>query len=332
MADDYEFGLRLPSFTREDTRDFEGIVDYVERASDDGFSHFWFIYHLTTTKPAYATSWLDPITLMSGLASRVDDATFGPMILPTPLEHPLHIAKKFATFDHLYDGRTVLGLGSGWNDEEFDTIGIPRRERGRRTTETIRMLRRLWSEDNVSFAGDFFELDDITIDPKPVDDDIPIWIGGGTQAFPQLYGEPIPDTIWKVLKRTAHFADGWIPHATATHEQVADDYHRILEYCDELGRDPDDIDIVYENFAYVYDSEDREAEHERAHKGYKRFSGMDPDHIDQFYLVGTPEEIIEKMERRIEATDGVDHIVINPTSFDDRQYELINDAVLDHFR
>lgn len=328
MDSDPEYGLRLPIFTSEEEQaDLDELVDYVEAAKAEGFTHFWSIYHLLTTAPAYTTAWFDPLPTLAALAARVDDVKFGPLVLPLPLEHPVHVAKKYASLDRMSGGRVILGIGTGWNQEEFNALDISRKQRGQRTEEGIEVMQRLWSEDSVTFDGDIFELDDVTVEPNPTNGTIPVWIGGGRYARQQLVGEPNPPTVSRVLRRVARLADGWVPHAPNKVEYVKEDYAELEEFCDEFGRDVDDIDISYNQHIYVFESDDEEAEYKRARELFSRYSGMDWEDIKSLYLVGPPEVLVEKIERRIEATDGVDDVILNPITLDRTQLDLISNEI-----
>ena len=137
------------------------------------------------------------MTSLAAIAARTQKLKFGPSVLVLPYRTPVVAAKEMATVDWLSRGRLFPAVGVGVElPREFDASGIPFKERGRRTDEAIRVIRLLWTQDEVSYQGEFFKLDRVTIFPKPWQTPPPIWIGGKSEA---------------AQKRTARLGDGWIP-------------------------------------------------------------------------------------------------------------------------
>ena len=113
----------------------------------------------------------------------------------------------------LSGGRSILGVGVGWHEGEFAALRIPFRERGRRMNEMLEAITALWAGDHVTYEGQFYRFEDLTIEPKPVQrPHPPIWIGGGTQPSEKIYGQQV-DTIRPVLRRIAKYASTWVPHS-----------------------------------------------------------------------------------------------------------------------
>lgn len=117
-------------------------------------------------------------------------------VLIAPQRQTGLIAKQAAEVDLLSGGRLRLGIGVGWNHVEYEALGTEWKTRGARQAEQIEVLRKLWSEDLVSYQGRFHNLNQVTIAPPPVQRPIPIWIGGTSDA---------------VIKRAARLGDGWMP-------------------------------------------------------------------------------------------------------------------------
>jgi probable F420-dependent oxidoreductase len=117
-------------------------------------------------------------------------------ILIAPQRQTGVIAKQAAEADILCGGRLRLGIGVGWNHVEYEALGMEWKTRGARQAEQVELLRRLWSEDLVSFEGRFHNLKGVSIVPPPVQRPIPIWLGGSSEA---------------IVKRAARLGDGWMP-------------------------------------------------------------------------------------------------------------------------
>ena len=134
-----KYGLRIPSFAlgpRTATLDTMGR--YLRRAEDLGFDSAVTIDHLLLTPPAYACTWLEAMTTLAALAGVTRTIRLGTMVLVLPLRNPVYFAKEWATLDLLSGGRSILGIGVGWHEEEFGLMGVPYRERGPRTSEASR--------------------------------------------------------------------------------------------------------------------------------------------------------------------------------------------------
>jgi probable F420-dependent oxidoreductase len=326
-----KYGLRIPSFALGPrTASLQTMGAYLRRAEDLGFESAVTIDHLLLTPPAYACTWLEAMTTLAALAGVTRTIRLGTMVLVLPLRSPVYFAKEWATLDVLTGGRTILGLGVGWHEEEFALMGVPYRERGPRTSEAIEVLKALWASDDVTYQGKYYQFRNLTIDPKPVQaPHPPIWIGGGTQPSEKVYGQTVPN-IDPVLRRIARYADTWVPHSSATPSMVKDDWAKVRRFAREYGRDPAHIGRVYSNFLWVLKPGEKP---ETAAPHFKVYSGMDLEYWRTYYLLGTAQEVADRISARIAALDGgVDQIVLNPLDWSLEQLELIAGEVLPRVR
>jgi alkanesulfonate monooxygenase len=326
-----KYGLRLPSFALgPKTATLAEMGAYLRRAEDLGFNCAVTIDHLLLAPPAYACTWLEPLSLLSALAGVTRTIKLGTMVLVLPLRNPVYFAKEWATLDVLSEGRSILGIGVGWHEEEFALMGVPHRERGRRMEECLEVVRALWAGDHVTYEGRYYRFRDLTIDPKPHQKPSPpIWMGGGSQPSEKIYGQTVA-SVDPVLRRIARHADVWVPHSSATPEMVRTDWARVRAFAREHGRDPDTIGRVYSNFVRVLkpgEPPDRAVPH------FRTFSGMDLDYWRTYYLLGEAREVAERISARIAALDGgVDHIVLNPLDWSAEQLDLLAGEVLPALR
>jgi len=326
-----KYGLRIPSFALGPrTATLEEMGRYLRRAEDLGFDCAVSIDHLLLTPPAYTCTWLEPIALLSALAGVTRTLKLGTMVLVLPLRNPVYFAKEWATLDLLSGGRSILGIGVGWHEEEFALMGVPHRERGSRMNEAIEVLKALWAGDHVTYEGKYYRVRNLTIDPKPARrPHPPIWIGGGSQPFEKVYGQTVTN-IDPVLRRIAKYADTWVPHSSATPEMVKGDWEKVQRFARDVGRDPRTIGRVYSNFIWVLQKGEKP---ESATPHFSVYSGMDLDYWRTHYLLGEAEELAERISARIEALDGgVDTIVLNPLNWGMEQLELIAGEVLPRVR
>ncbi|MDG2111368.1 MAG: TIGR03619 family F420-dependent LLM class oxidoreductase, partial [Actinomycetota bacterium] len=150
---------------------------------------------------------------------------FATGILIVPQHNPVVAAKQIATLDHMSGGRTLLGIGVGWMREEFEAIGVPFDDRGRRTDEYIAVMRELWTADRPTFHGEFVNFDDTYCRPQPAQGSVPLIVGGDTKI---------------AARRAGRLGDGYFP-ARGAPQELLDLARRTAE---EHGRDPDAIEIT----------------------------------------------------------------------------------------
>jgi probable F420-dependent oxidoreductase len=179
-------------------------------------------------KPIYDHTYpfYEPFVVMGFLASVTDSILLSSGVMIAPQRQTALIAKQAAVADVLSRGRIRLGVGVGWNDAEFDAMGADFKRRGRRLDEQIHILRRLWTEQSVTYRGRFDTLDAAGLAPMPVQRPIPILIGGDSDA---------------ALERAARLGDGWfLTHIAA---ECADRTERFWKRVGQLGR-RDEVSLV----------------------------------------------------------------------------------------
>ena len=166
---------------------------------------------------------LEPITFLSFIAGRLHNMKLGTSALVLPTRNPIVLAKELATLDFLSKGRffPAIGLG-GEESKDLQVVGVSKKERAGRADEIIMLMRRLWTEENVTFAGKYFSVEDVTIMPRPWQKKgPPIWIGGRSEA---------------ALRRTGRLGDGWLVSSVSASE-VAQGIRSIRRYAAEANRE-----------------------------------------------------------------------------------------------
>jgi probable F420-dependent oxidoreductase len=168
---------------------------------------------------------LIPLAYAAALTTRLKFST-GVVILPQ--RHPLYLAKQLATLDCLSQGRLMLGIGSGWMQEEFDSLAIDYHARGARTDESIQAMRAIWRDDVATFHGKHFHFHDVKSYPKPVQKGgIPIHVGGHSAA---------------AARRAGKYGDGFFPTVTDP-AKLKELFALVREAAGKAGRDPDAIEF-----------------------------------------------------------------------------------------
>ena len=176
-------GIHLPHIGQKAGPD--AIHRAAIQAEDLGFADVWVSEHIILPKdrayPPSAIFW-DPVLTLTWAAACTSRVGLGTSVLVLPMRHPLPLAKELATLQNLSAGRLILGAGVGWLEAEFEALGVPFRERGRRMDEGILMMRAVWGEDPVSFTARTIPsvIEDMRMLPRP-ETPIPIWIGGTSE-------------------------------------------------------------------------------------------------------------------------------------------------------
>jgi len=192
-----------------------------ETAERIGYDSVW-VGDSITSKPR-----LEPMAVMAALAARTHRVKIGTAVMLNALRHPVHLAHSIATIDNISDGRIILGLGAGRSNnqmfvDEHTAVGVPIEERAARMEESIDVLRKLWTEDDVSNPDGFYPLSGMTLEPRPVQQPVPIWLSS--------------NWVQRGLKRVAAQGDGWITNVPST-EMFTKCWDRIEEKGQELSRD-----------------------------------------------------------------------------------------------
>lgn len=191
------------------------------------------------------TAWFDPLLALAWAANAAPSVTLAMSVLVVPLRNPVLLAKQLATLDVLSGGRVWLGAGAGWMEEEFNLIGVPFADRGKRVVEMVKLMRVLWSGEVIDFQGEFWQLKDCRMLPRPVHGTIPVLWGGHTDA---------------ALRRVARLGDGWHP-TLITMAELEDGLSRLRRFCAQTGRDFDTLDIIVRPGAIYPINEETQARH-----------------------------------------------------------------------
>lgn len=224
------------------------VRQYTQAVEAMGFTHILAYDHVLGANTASRPGWNKPyrlesqfhdpfllFTYMSAISQKLGFVT-GILILSQ--RQTALVAKQAACLDVLCNGRFRLGIGTGWNDLEYEALGVPYAGRGKRIEEQVDVLRKLWSNAAVTFKGDYHTIPDVGLNPLPVQKPIPVWFGGGTDR-PQFGNQPASETV---MRRIARMGDGWIPQfgPNARGRELIAQMHGFMK---EYGRDPKQLGI-----------------------------------------------------------------------------------------
>ncbi|MFW5714487.1 MAG: LLM class F420-dependent oxidoreductase [Brevefilum sp.] len=228
-----KYGVVFPQ--TEFPSDPEAIKDFTQAAEDLGYNHILTYDHVLGVNPdreggwsgpySYTDPFQEPLTLFSFMAGFTRKLEFITGIIILPQRQTALVAKQAATLDVLSGGRLRLGVALGWNEVEYKALNKDFRNRGDRFEEQIQVLKRLWTEELVTFDGQWHSIQDAGINPLPVQRPIPLWLGG--------HADP-------VLQRVAKMADGWLPNYR-TPGDASEALEKLQTYLEEENRSMADI-------------------------------------------------------------------------------------------
>jgi probable F420-dependent oxidoreductase len=282
------------------------LCDMLERSDVDSI---WLSDRLSSPAPVP-----EVMTTLAAIAARTTRLKFGPSVVVLPYRTPVVAAKEMATVDWLSQGRLFPAVGVGVElPREFDASGVPFAERGRRTDEAIRVMRLLWTQDEVTFQGDFYKLDRVSIFPKPWQTPPPIWIGGKSEA---------------AMRRTARLGDGWIP-SFITPDEMRAGVQKVHDLAAAAGRQvPEDHFGTLINYAIA----DSEATALALAQPYVPRGRVGEATMRQCTAFGPAGRLIEKVEEYVKA--GASKFILRPLCPPDRMLEqlaLVGEQVCPEF-
>lgn len=301
-----KIGVSGASLAAREGRDT--FIRFIDRIEELDWDSVWFSDRIV------GPTWrMDPMAGMAITAGRTTKLKFGTSVLIMSVRSPVTTARELATIDMLAPGRLVVGVGVGQESTvEYEAMGVRKRDRGKRLDEAIELMRRLWSEDKITYESDFIKLTDTGIQIKPSNPDLPIWIGSRSEAG---------------LRRTGRLGDGWLP-TQLTPEEVADGIRRINEYASEVDRRIEVDHFGLQISCYAVEK-GKVPTHIKEKYLLQRRSDLAPEQLN---LIGTPDEITARMKEYIDA--GASKFVLNPACGVDElfeQLELVGKTIVQPF-
>jgi len=292
---------------------WDTFLTIAKKAEQLGYDSLWVSDHFISPdgRPYGLEAW----TVLSALASSTYRIRLGTYVLCNQFRHPSLLAKMAATLDNVSGGRLDLGIGAGWLRDEHIAFGFgwdKHSARVERLREAVEIIRKLWTENHVSYEGKYFQLKDATLEPKPFQKPHPpVWIGGNSIS------------IRKVI---AEVGDGWIP-VLPTPRQLDDGVLQIKEKMRHIGREPERLQVAYGGSGCALIAGNEEKVKELAEPLIRSMG----KHESSSCLIGTPEQCIQKIEQYRKA--GAQKIVAGFYDFPSlKSLKLFAKTVIPHFK
>jgi probable F420-dependent oxidoreductase len=284
----------------------DGVLSLARRIEKVGFDSIWVGDHISFYVPI-----LESLTTLAFVAGVTERVRLGTAVYLVPLRHPTTTAKVTSTLDVLSNGRLTLGVGVGGEfPPEFEACGVPVNERGSRTNEGLRILRRLWNEDNVEHRGKHFSFGPVSLNPKPVQPGGPRILVGGRKA--------------PAFRRAGRLADGYISHMCSA-EMYRNNLASIAEHAANAARGT----IPFETSAFVFTilDDNYEAALDRAAEMLGMiYNRPFRDAAKKYCLLGRPEDCVEQMQSFVDA--GCRSFIFSPLMDANQFVEQASEKIL----
>lgn len=288
------------SFWPNPSQPYSDVLALAKHAEHTGWDGFWYADHFMPNAEDTSAPWPEAWTTLSAIAASVPRLRMGTLVSGNTYRHPAVLAKMAATLDHISGGRAVLGLGAGWQENEHQQYGLPFYDvpkRLARLDEACAAIKALYAPGKANYQGQYYQLTDATLEPKPVQQPLPLMIGGG--------GEKV------TLRITAQYADEW--NVWGTVDTLKHKMSVLDRHCETLGRDPKSI--ARSAVALLFMSEDA---------GFiKKMKDTD---LQQAAIIGSPAEVSDIVADY--QAIGVDELIVPDFTLGPMEAKL---ATLDTF-
>jgi len=295
MAGKVSWGISIPQVFFDGPIDMPLIERWSKRAESLGFESLWTQEAITGAVPI-----LEPVTLLSYLAAITEKVRLGTSVIVAPLRNPIQLAKSLGSLDHMSRGRLTVGLGLGGNPNDIPPYGLSSEKRVRRFTEIIDVMKALWTQPEAHFQGEFWQLDGLKMEPKPLQKPHPpIWLGA---------------RHINALRRAVRHGDGWMGAGSSDTASFVTAVDQTKMYLEEADRDPGSFTISKRVYVAVDNDEDR-AEGRLKEWFGKRYGNADM--ASQVSVWGSTAKVTEKLAEVTGA--GAEMVLLNP-AFDDMEH------------
>lgn len=292
-------GVAIPQTFPDGRVDPRGIRDFLQRAEALGFHSAWVVEHMFGTIPALA-----PVELLTYAAAVTERLRLGAAVLLTALRTPVHTAKSLATLDQLSGGRLIVGVGLGGNPKIYPAFGLTASRRAARFAEGLRLMKRLWTEPAVTADGEFYRLENASLQPRPLQTPHPpLWFGGH---------HPL------ALRRAVELGDGFIGAGSASTATFAEQMKVLRALLAERGRDSSAFPIGKR--VYLAIDRDRARAGKRLAEWFGAFYGR-PALAEEVSVWGDVDTCVEGL--RAVAAAGAGFLMLNPVFDEAEQLERI---------
>jgi probable F420-dependent oxidoreductase len=271
-----KFAIAIPQFYADGEFDPEAFRAYLARAEELGFDSAW-----TQESMLGAGAQLGPIEAMTYAAACTTRLRLGCVVFVSTLYSPVHLAKSVSTLDQLSRGRIEVGVGTGGKGRPFAAFGVDPRRYISRFTEGIELMKALWTEPLVTFDGEFWQLKNTPMEPKPFQKPYPpLWFGGASEP---------------ALRRAVRMGDGFFGAGSSPTGKFAEQVQIVRAALAEAGRPAESFPVAKR--VYVAVDDDAERARQRVNAALEGIYGQRVPAIESAVIVGTTADCIREVNQ-----------------------------------
>jgi probable F420-dependent oxidoreductase len=282
------------------------IRGFLERAEELGYESVWVQEQIISDSPI-----LEPVTLLAYAAALTSKVRLGTAVLLTVIRNPVQLAKSLASLDQLSRGRLTVGVGIGGPHVPERIFGISSERRARQFVEGLQVMKALWTQPRASFSGDFWRLENVPMEPKPLQKPHPpLWFGARESI---------------ALKRAVRYGDGWMGAGSSSSADFINQVGEVRRFLDEAKRDPATFAISKRVYLAIDDDS------ARAEWRLREWFGVRYKNAEMAARVsvwGSVAECVDKLGQLVRA--GAKHLLLNPVFDEIEQLELFAAEFLPH--
>ena len=283
------FAISIPQFYADGEFDPAAFRGYFARVEELGFHSAWAQETMLGSKPQFG-----PVEAMTYAAACTQRLRLGCAVFISTLYSPVHLAKSLSTLDQLSRGRIEIGVGTGGPGRQFTAFGVDPQRYVARFTEGLALMKALWTEPRVTFDGEFWQLTDAPMEPKPFQKPFPpIWVGGSAPT---------------ALRRAVRLGDGFFGAGSTPTAKFADQVQIVRDALSESGRPVQDFPIAKR--VYVAVDEDAGRARKRMNAELERLYGFRSEDIEAAAVTGTPADCARELHKVADA--GAELILFTP--------------------
>jgi probable F420-dependent oxidoreductase len=278
------FAIAIPQFYADGEFDPEAFRAYFSRAEELGYESAWAQEQTLSAAPQ-----LSPIEAMTYAAAVTSRMRLGCSVFVSTLHSPVHLAKSLATLDQLSKGRIDVGVGTGGPQRPFAAFGVEPGRYVARFTEGVKLMKALWTQDRVTFDGEFWQLKDATIEPKPAQKPHPpLWFGAAGPS---------------ALRRAVRLGDGFFGAGSSTTEAFARQVATVRETLAAAGKPAGGFPIAKR--VYISIDSDADRARRRVNAELERIYGSRVPAIEEAAVAGTVTDCVREVRLVAEAGAGL---------------------------
>jgi len=300
-----KFAIAIPQFYADGEFDPEAFGAYLARAEELGFESAWTQEGVLGSGPQ-----LSPVETMTYAAACTERMRLGCVVFVSTLHSPVHLAKSLSTLDQLSRGRIEVGVGTGGRGRPFAAFGVDPHRYVARFTEGIKLMQALWTEPRVTFHGEFWQLENAAMEPKPFQKPYPrLWFGGASEP---------------ALRRAVRMGDGFFGAGSSPTDKFAEQVQIVTAALAEAGRPAEDFPIAKR--VYIAIDEDAEQARTRMNAALERIYGHRVPSIEAAAITGPAADCVREVNQV--AAAGAELVLFTALFEQREQMEQLAAAVL----